>query len=696
MMKDKVLMTKVKTVGGRFQKPVATALDAIYEKLRSGEYDRQTERIALAATTATLNGGKRMGHLDAADALPYLLFSATFGKNGFDDVRQRTGLLVLTIDCQEGISRVTEVRSRAAQLPYTLLAFMGSSRKTVKVVVRCVFANNVEPQTADDYERLLADGHETAARLYEALADCQVRRERPSVLTGCRISSDREAFYQPEALPVTVVSMSKRPATLDLSPQGDVVHTTLEAEQEQLKMEFYACLDKAMEKAGNAEELVQALAHYCHKAQLPEEMCVKNTMLHWVSTPVSDDLKRRIFRTVYKKPFSEGKPQSQMNEKERIARTIKDFFDRRYELRFNEVKQIEEFRPRGSAYHLWQPLTKRDLKRIAFEEMMEGGHGWSIDIETYVQSSLVRHYNPITEFLYATAGHYAPGHDYVEELARRVPTDYEDWPKYFHRWMLAMVAQWTGRSRDFGNAVVPMLIGRQGTHKTTFCKLLLPRALREYYMDDIKMENSEQVERVLGRMALVNIDEYNAKTGREQAKIKRLLTEREVQVRRMRSDQYTLTSRLCSFIATTNDTQPLPAGDGTRRYLCVELTGVIDTETPIDYPRLYAQLLHELSEGHPFRFFPDEEAAIQMHNRRYQQQGSAEEVVLSYFEPAQKSAHHFMKAVDIQAVLAGKLRAADVPNIKQLTVTLKHCGFSNGAVNGQRGWYAKRVMSYEL
>jgi len=121
--------------------------------------------------------------------------------------------------------------------------------------------------------------------------------------------------------------------------------------------------------------------------------------------------------------------------------------------------------------------------------------------------------------------------------------------------------------------MVPLLIGDQGYLKTQFCNHILPESMREYYMKDIKMDNAEQVERVLGRMWLVNIDEYDAKTSREQAKIKRLLTEKDVQIRRMRSDQYTMTPRLCSFIATTNDLTPLPSGDGTRRYLCVEVTG---------------------------------------------------------------------------------------------------------------------------
>ena len=153
--------------------------------------------------------------------------------------------------------------------------------------------------------------------------------------------------------------------------------------------------------------------------------------------------------------------------------------------------------------------------------MLEGGQGWKMDVDLYVDSSLVRTYNPIHEFL-AGVGTWNKHTNYIEEYARRLPTNYERWPHFFHRWFLAMVAQALNVSRDFGNSMVPILIGSQAMKKSTFCKNILPPSMREYYMDDIKMDNAEQVERVLGRMWLVNIDEYNAKTDGEQAKIKRL------------------------------------------------------------------------------------------------------------------------------------------------------------------------------
>ena len=45
------------------------------------------------------------------------------------------------------------------------------------------------------------------------------------------------------------------------------------------------------------------------------------------------------------------------HQSRRIARKVQDFFERRYELHYNEMKRIEEFRPKGHDFWPWQPLT---------------------------------------------------------------------------------------------------------------------------------------------------------------------------------------------------------------------------------------------------------------------------------------------------------------------------------------------------
>ena len=399
-------------------------------------------------------------------------------------------------------------------------------------------------------------------------------------------------------------------------------------------------------------------------------------------------------------------------ERMRIVRGVRDFMEQHYDLRYNVMKQTEEFRPKkrqdGTCENYdgrnfsndstifsydstnWRQLTDREMRRIAIEQMEQVGVAWSVDVELYVRSALVPLYNPVTDFL-ERCGAWDGHEDYIHRMATRVPTAYERWPDLFHRWLLAMVAQWMNISRDFGNAVVPLLIGGQGTRKSTFCKLILPPELREYYIDDVKMDSAEQVERMLGRMLLVNIDEYNAKTPREQAKIKRILTEKDVQSRKMRSDQYVMRPRTASFIATTNEREPLCDPTGSRRYVCCEVESLIDTDTPVPYRQMYAQAVAELRRGERYWLSKEEEAAMERHNQAYRCRSSPEEVLLSYFVPAERKKEHFIRAVDIQKALRQHVRPADVPSIKALTNALKTAHFPYGSYNGYRGWYAEEV-----
>lgn len=415
---------------------------------------------------------------------------------------------------------------------------------------------------------------------------------------------------------------------------------------------------------------------------------------------------QRLTVAIYSHPIKSGHLSS-VSEKKRIAKGVRMFFEQNYELRFNTLKQTEEFRKKpceqnSNGQNLqseghnensnpWNQLTDRELKKIAIEQMEQVGVAWSIDIELYVHSAFVPEYNPVIDFL-QRCKITDETVDFIRSYAQRVPTNFVRWPDFFHRWFLGMVAQWLNLSRDYGNGVIPMLIGGQGTHKSTFCRLLLPPELREYYVDDIKLDNAEQVERMLSRMLLVNIDEYNAKTDREQAKIKRVVTEKDIQTRRMRSDQYVMRPRMASFIATTNEREPLNDPTGSRRYLCCEVTGLIDTETPISYLQLYAQAMAELKNGAIWHFTKAEEAEIERHNQDYRCQSTPETILLAYFAPAERRKENFMRAIDILDELRQHVRTTDLPSIKTLTMALKSCHFPHGKINGQRGWYARKMV----
>ena len=684
-------ITKIRTKLGEFQTPVTTDLDLVVARMRSEETKKAADLIAhnAMASRLAMQEGMPRYQLEATNLLPYLIFTATFGRGGLDNPKTTTGLLLLNIACPEGQRQVMDMRHKVSQVPYTMLAFAGSSGVTLKVIVK------VSNESNDIDMNFLNDARESAYRLYNALTGCNFYVDELTPHEGCRMSYDAQLYYNPEAQQLPVIRESgdvlKAYKGTQVEDGGEVVWYPEYNERERLQMEYQACLSKAIdEEADDSERCVQLLADYCAKARLGEEGCVKRTQGRFRFRDVSDDLIRKIFRNAYKQPY-EGRALSQMNEKERIMRSIENFLNRRYQLRFNVVKQVTEFRKNDLLFKPWEPLTDRELKSIAVEEMKEGGESWMRDIQTYIESAHITDYNPVHEFL-AGCGEWDGKRDYIEEFARRLPTDYEDWPKYFHRWFLAMVAQALDMNRDHGNSMVPMLIGGQGIMKSTFCKNILPPSMREYYMDDIKMDNAEQVERVLGRMWLVCIDEYNAKTDREQAKIKRILTEKDVQVRKMRSDQYTMTPRLCSFIATTNDPTPLPSGDGSRRYLCVEVTGPVNMKGRIPYKQMFAQAVRELHQSNCLYWFTsDDEARIQRHNSRYQQESSLETILQNLFSPTnQHRKENFWQVSDIQQELSKHLKSKDLPNLSTLGMSIKHLQWKRRVVKGLRGYYLQR------
>ena len=684
-------MTKIKTKHGHWGTPIAMPLDKLADAMRSERRLKVVEQLAERAATASAGSA-----LKGRDSQPMLIFSSLFSRKGVHDFCQPTGLVLLSIDLGGDSREASLLRRRAEQLPQTVMAFTGASRRTLKIIARCTPADGKLPADSIAYLRFLKQAQQQAARYFEAMLGRHIPLVEESLTRGCRMSQDSALYYNAEAQPVTVISglgeLQRQYPLARTDRNGNCESEPLAADIERQRADYYACVDRAWEEtdaddddAVSQERFMVRLAELCRQSALPEESCVQRTG-NYSRWHMDIDTVRRIFRTVYKKR-PEGRPWSQLSEKERVARKLKEFFDRRYELRFNVMKQIEEFRPRGIDYHPWQPLCQRDMLRIAHEEMMDCGASWPIGVEQYVRSSLSPNYNPVHEFL-AGCGTWDGKRDYIGQLARRVPCSHPAWQRLFHRWFLGMVAGWLGKSRDYGNAVVPLLVGRQGCRKSTFCKLLVPHSLREYYIDDLKLDNAEQAERVLGRMMLVNIDEYNAKTDREQAKIKRLLTERDVQVRKMRSDQYVMVQRMASFIATTNERQPLNDATGSRRYLCVEVTGTIDTESALNYQQLYAQALYELEHGEPYYMSREEEQLMEEHNQRFQNTSTAEILLTSYYRPAARQKQHFMRAVDILADLQRRTRGSDRPNMQRLVKALKAQHFEYGAMDGQRGWYA--------
>ena len=290
----------------------------------------------------------------------------------------------------------------------------------------------------------------------------------------------------------------------------------------------------------------------------------------------------------------------------------------------------------------YQPADNRLLNSISLQVMQAGISCWDRDIKRYVESSEIPSFHPFTAYMERLP--QWDGVDRVSALAQRVSDD-DTWVKAFHRWMLATTAQWmdNGNKTQRANSVAPLLIStRQGLGKSTFCRLLLPWELQDYFTESFDLTNPSSAENKLAAFGLINLDEFDRLPASRMPQLKNLMQMERLNIRRAYKHSGEPLPRIASFIGTSNRRDLLTDRSGSRRFICVEVEHAIDCHTPIEYDQLYAQLKYELMHGERSWFSKEEEAAVQAANEVFYRVTPAEELLAGAFrfcEPYEEGAH---------------------------------------------------------
>ena len=319
----------------------------------------------------------------------------------------------------------------------------------------------------------------------------------------------------------------------------------------------------------------------------------------------------------------------------RETRQLIDFLCSRYQFRYNTIMGYTEYKDNSLHYCDWQPVDDRTLKGLTMKVRLAGIDARDNDVRRYVQSDMIRPYNPIGDYLWEQYDKW-DGKDHIRKLARTVPTKNPHWEDWFYTWFLGMVRQWQVTNfAKYGNQAVPLLISTQGWNKTTFCEQLLPPELSFGYTGNLQMEDKRQVLQQMAQMLLINLDEFNQiSPNTQQGFLKNIITLSSVKIKRPYGRHVEDFPRRASFIATTNQADVLADPSGSRRFLSVELMGPIDVSTPPNYEQLYAQAMRALHQHESYYFGPAETQHIMEWNRRFSVKSSADLLFLDYFEPA--------------------------------------------------------------
>ena len=295
-----------------------------------------------------------------------------------------------------------------------------------------------------------------------------------------------------------------------------------------------------------------------------------------------------------------------------------EYMHRHYSLRQNTVMGYTEYRSKQKWHVGWRPVDERTQKGFTMEARLAGINVWDLDVSRFLKSNFIKTYNPIEEYLWNLRDKW-DGRDHIGNLARTVPTDNENWPRWFQTWFLGMVAQWLGKNPRYGNSITPLLISRQGYNKSTFCRSLIPKELQWGYNDNLVLSEKKSVLQAMSQFLLINLDEFNQISPKvQQGFLKNIIQLASVKVKRPYAKHVEDLPRLASFIATSNMTDVLSDPSGNRRFIGIELTAPIDIHQRINHTQLYAQAMALLEQCVPYWLDDEQTQCVMASNRQFQ------------------------------------------------------------------------------
>ena len=603
--------------------------------------------------------------------------------NGVFSMAACNGLVVLEVRQLMSAGACAAVKRSAMELPMTWAAFVGATGREVIILVRAMRDDGTLPATEAEAETFYTQAYLRATQLYDAVLPQHVARITPSPRHTFLLPLDAAPAVTTDAaaLHVGPDTMTDAPATTDehLLALPEQRHPTEEDMTAYMNYErMYAEAARRVADALPGRErrdadwygsFVTGVATHLCRAAWPEEETICHLWNHltWKDLPgLTEEYVRRIVEAVYADTSNRRHASATTLAEEPVMQQIIRRMESRYCFRHNIVMGYTEFRPNHTWVTPWAPVTRQVINALTTDLLLAGLKLTNHDVQYYVHSTRIRRYDPVRDYLFALHGTW-DGRDHIGALARTVPTqNARQWAQWFHTWFLAMVAQWQGRDRRYGNALVPLLVSAQGMHKSAFCRSLLPPELRAWgYTDNLSLGEERPVYLAMAQMLLVNLDEFNRiSPAKQQGFLKNIVQLPSVKVKRPYATHTEEVPRLASFIATTNQADALADPSGSRRFIGVEVTGDIDVSQTPNYAQLYAQALAELEAGHRYWLDEAETAAVMRHNQQFRQQTPAEQFFHEFFEaadPADANAQWLTATAILMAVKARAGASFKVP-----------------------------------
>ena len=265
----------------------------------------------------------------------------------------------------------------------------------------------------------------------------------------------------------------------------------------------------------------------------------------------------------------------------------------------------------------------------------------------------------------------------------------------FRKWIVALVAGLF--APDKVNEEILVLVGRQGTYKTTWLSRLLPSELQSYFHVKTDSRHFDKDDKLaLAEFALICLEELEALRPSELNQLKSLTTDKRINERPAYARFKEERVHIASFCGTSNNLHFLNDPSGERRWFPFEVEQIASPhDHVIPYEGLYAQALHLWREGFPYWLDNEENERLNLRNRRFQVPDLLHDLIHTHYRvPMPGEQAVFLTTADIVAHIGYALKTP--PALHHVGRIMKEAGYTAVRRGARRGYIVVRLDSSHI
>ena len=381
---------------------------------------------------------------------------------------------------------------------------------------------------------------------------------------------------------------------------------------------------------------------------------------------------------------------------------IRDFLSNRIFLRHNVITRRVEYRlPTSWTQDFmpdWQPINDRIVNSL-WTKMSRMKPTRIQDVYRVIESDFVPDYNPFTDYLDRLKPWDGSNNILVLSMSVTVkggPDQQMLFYQYLRKWLVGVVAGWVDPNEV--NHEILVLIGEQGSFKTTWFQYLLPPELRVYFYTKT---NANRLGRddllTLAQYGLVCYEELDTMRPQELNQLKAAVTMQSIDERAAYARYHEHRKHIASFCGTGNNVQFLNDPTGNRRWLPFEIESISNPRyNPIDYEGVFAEA-YALYQDKDFChwFTSDEMEQLSLHNEAFEATQQELELIRQRFRvPGPGEKGEFVTRTDIMQAIGWN--PALKLNINNISPAMKKLGFPRKRTNTERGYVVCRYTDIEI